>query len=332
MAKQGILKNIDKFNNIKLARGINLDDFGVFYRKQSKKSLSASMQKYGHLWFNLPNGQAIFKTYDGSYKKELKDLRIVNEMIVQSLAKQIGINYVKYEPAYINGDYGLVSYNFIRENESLVSLQNFLACDHSFDNNLSDISEACKFYKMIGYDINLEEVILDIYKIILLDTLTLQSDRHSTNLHFIKNNLEASFVVAPMFDNEFAFNIEQIYDLHNNDNNTTLTDILRTFSLTAKSITILSEQIIPTRFYSNLSNIINLAKHNTKFNVFLTTALKKANIKKAILQTQESGIIISPEYTEYICNVFNGVKRLYLKELEKPLEEDSVDIYDEYIK
>ena len=54
-----MLKNVGKYNKLK---PIDLDKF-----KTSNKSMSntgISTESYGNVWFLLPKGRAIFKTYD----------------------------------------------------------------------------------------------------------------------------------------------------------------------------------------------------------------------------------------------------------------------------
>ena len=81
MIKKGILKNLDKFTNIKLAKGVNIELFVTDDRKCDKNSIGVSTETYGDKWFLTPKGKALFKTYDSTYSYNTRNIRIVNELL-----------------------------------------------------------------------------------------------------------------------------------------------------------------------------------------------------------------------------------------------------------
>lgn len=335
MINNGILKNVNKFSDIKLARGIDLTHANVMYRKKPTNQSNVSMQKYGHVWFRLTRGNAIFKTYDGVYKPELKKLRIVNELIVQKLAKQIGVPCATYEPASFYDDMGLVTYNFLKENQTLIPLADFLIPNADYDNNLVDIADACAFYQMLGYDIKKEEIILDMYKDMVLDALTLQTDRNNYNINLLKDNNDYSMSVSILFDNEFAYAIDTVSDLVKKGrdiNSISILEILDEYSVSAKTLNVQDEMFKPRRYQKNVQNLVNLAKSNPQMLNFLKNALKNLSISKAIERVEASGVEISSEYKEYLTRVTRFTKMMFTRELKKPITEDTTYLYDEFIK
>ena len=107
---KGVVKNIGKFKKITLAKGFSLQ-----YLKTEKRYgiNGATTSKFGKNWFITPKGQAIFKNYD----KEESKTRVINELMYMYLAKQVGVPVAEYEPANYKNHDGLVTYNFLKENE-----------------------------------------------------------------------------------------------------------------------------------------------------------------------------------------------------------------------
>ena len=77
-----ILKNTEKYSNIKLAKGLLLDDSKTIKRAGE---CGVSTGKYGLRWFCLPKGKAIFKTYDGIFCFDIRQNRI-------DIANELGIS------------------------------------------------------------------------------------------------------------------------------------------------------------------------------------------------------------------------------------------------
>lgn len=331
--KTGILKNSDKFGIKCLKNAINLKGQEFFQRKNFRKFSGVSLKKYGHVWFKLSKGDALFKTYDGEYKKEVKDLRIINELICSCLAKQIGINSAVYEPAILDDAYGVVTYNFLKENQKLLTLDNFFMPGDNTP-SLVNISEKIDFYKMLGYDISKEEIILDLYKIMIFDAITLQSDRNSFNINFILDNDFNSIKVSPLFDNEFAFNVENLYNVYYiPEKNFSFRDLIANYSVDAKLLEVKSETLFDKRrYYKLVSSLTDLAKCNDEMKTFLIKTIKSLSVSNAINDVEKMGVEISNEYRQYIKTIVNGTKRLFLIDLAKPITEDTSFIYEEFIK
>ena len=113
----GIIKNYKKFKIVKVPKGLDLRYAKFSPRQMGSSFTSTSTKKYGRWWFEIDNKKAIFKTFDSEYNKQLRELRMTNELICQALADQVGINHAKYEPASMGHDNGLLSYNFANKNQ-----------------------------------------------------------------------------------------------------------------------------------------------------------------------------------------------------------------------
>lgn len=329
MEKTGILKNSHKFYDIKLAKGINLTELKTSHRVSPKNQSCISCGEFKNVWFHLENGTALFKTYDGSYKKEARKIRITNELICEKLANKMGIPCAKYEPAHFGNSYGLISHNFLGENQSLLTLNDFLMVNQG-ECSLTSISDACDMFKMIGYDINKKEVIYDIYKIMVFDALTLQTDRHAYNVNILKDDKTCKMSVAKLIDNEFAFGLE-LFSYLDGFSNVSLPYLIKNYSLVAKCLTVDGTSISERRYRTELEKLSNLAKSDKNMMEILKNLIHNFKVKDAITEVENMGVKISEEYKEYMqtCSLFT--KRLFLHELKTPETEDTLYIYDEHL-
>ena len=205
-----VVKNVKSFRKISLAKGVDLSPLKKEKRHTKKRnSKGISTVKYGQYWFNTPKGKGIFKTYDDEYCLLVKNLRIINEILCYYLAKQVNIDCAKYEPAHIKDYVGLISYNVLNnENDELISLSDLLKYDYELSPTLEDTMAALDGYKSdMGYTVDRQKILEDIYKVVVFDTLTLQSDRNSANLNFVFTQ-DNQIKLAPLFDNELAFCVD----------------------------------------------------------------------------------------------------------------------------
>ena len=325
-----LLKNAEKYMNSHLCRGIYLNNLKTEPRVQEeKKSKSVKM---GNVWFIVNGKKCLFKTYDGKYKKELKNLRIINELICCELCNQINLSHATYLPAHHSKKQGLITPNFLSDNQKIITLAKLLEIDNTLENNLVDINSALKLYEKCGIKINTKQIIFDLYKILVFDALTLQTDRNNYNINFIYDKTQNTIFGAPLFDNEFAFNIDNIFD--DELPPSSFNSLLKNYSQSSKFATVLSERLVNTKtYFNNIKALCNLAKANPEYYKFLTSALKKLNITKAIIFVEKMGIEISPEYKQYLKGIISGTKRMFTIELSKPTyAEDLQFLNDELLK
>lgn len=129
------------------------------------------------------------------------------EYLVSLVLKYSNVeDYVEYEKCTINGKNGCVSNNFLNENESFISFERLYNLYRG--ESLNDIIPMMdSIQERVDYvmDFIEEYTGLDVSdylsKILALDALTLNVDRHFHNLGIIINEKEESFRTAPIFDN-----------------------------------------------------------------------------------------------------------------------------------
>lgn len=335
--KTPILKNVEKFSKTKLARGVDVEKLSFTSRtKKEIKNLGVSTKEYGKVWFVMPDGtKALFKTYTNFSNVRSKKLRIINEMLCYYLAKQVDMPCAKYQPAHIENQVGLVSYNFLKDGEYTKSLFELLKIDSDLSGNLADTLSALGQYEEMGYTFNKREILKGLFMYTIFDTITLQSDRHEGNIHFIFNDKSAEIKLAPAFDNEYAFSIDLVYDMYKKDKSTNADiDGLRdTYSLSAKYFTIMDElRINKQAFKNNVKNICAIAKADKEFGRILDNILNNINPNEAFLALEKQNFVIPDEYKEYVKTVIYENITEIKDALKKVNKEDSNYFKEEIIR
>ncbi len=325
--KNKILKKQDKIYNLCFI-DVDLKNIKTTKRSTNKSNTGVSTTDYGNVWFNLPNGKALFKTYN-TYREDIKKYRMINELVCCILAKQVGINCAKYQPAHINDNKGLISYNILNKNEKLVNGETILNKGFYKEPTLFNFAEALEYYEKAGYVVNKKEIISDLYKIIVFDALTMQTDRNIFNINFIIDK-QANLKVAPLIDNEFAFFGEFFYP----DSETyqiTKEDLLSQYAVDGKYLTIEKSGIFKKFDYlDNLKDIVIMAKKNRTMKNIFCNIIENLNIEDAVNELIKQGISVDDEYkmfmkkiidinTDLFKDISKNITRLDIKESENIL-------------
>lgn len=312
-----ILKNTHKYTDIKLAKGINLEKAEIFgrYRLNNVQTFSGISSKiFADKWFYLPKGRAIFKTYET--QEETKNNRIVNELICQELAKQVGLACAEYEPASYKGFKGLVSYDVTKDNETLISgkelclRMGFPSCS----NSVYQYKDVFKRYKMLNPQIEVKQLILDLYKIVIFDALTFQTDRHQNNVFFIKDKY-GKLRVSPIIDNELSFSGNHLL-ISTMLNTLYRSDLLENHVDTDKVLSVYKNQKL-TNYENYINDVLTLAKTNKEAREIVDNFIKKMNIKQAIENVEKMGIKINDGYKEYLTKLVGISKRIMRAKLRE---------------
>lgn len=314
-----MLKNREKFTNIKLATGIDLKSFTFKINKNSIGGIS--LNRYKNVTFLLKKGTAFFKTYTSDMYYELKNNRIINECICYELAKQMGLNCAEYEPAHNNDDVGLVSYKINGDKEEIISAFQLLKKDYVTLKDVNYYFENNPKYK----NFDKEQIILDLYKIMVFDLITLQCDRHSDNVHFVYNKKDKTLKVSPVMDNEMAFAISFIDTLV--ECGKVATDVswddiegsLKYFPRIKVDIN-LEEGI---NFNNEIKDMVFFAKINKKLKDILISALKNINVENAIENVNKKGFEIDDCYKNYMIKIVNLTKYLIKEEIKKQFDKNN---------
>ncbi len=317
-----MLKNVGKYNKLK---PIDLDKF-----KTSNKSMSntgISTESYGNVWFLLPKGRAIFKTYDDEIYPKIKKIRYLNELVCCELAKILNISCAEYEPAVKEKDgktkNGLISYKVNKRWQKLVTaydVSEYIG-SLSFNEIYEEIYEKTEEDGMI-LDKNFK---FDLYKLVFFDLMTMQQDRHFCNIHIIddkKNNFRS---LAPLIDNEMAFGVLTINDYKKNGKPLDVQDIIKDMDCTPSV-----KYIKMNDFYTythSLRELVDYAKGKTKYFEFLQNAIKNFNIKYAIEKVEDKGIVIPEQYKKYMIRLTDEIKRVVVNKFREVCADNEEEQY-----
>ena len=315
-----MLKNTYKYGYIKLAKGINLADIKTKYRFFGKIGISTA--DFGKKWYCLPNGKGIFKTFNGISYFTIREIRIINEFICAELCKQVGISAPKLEPATLNNISGLISYNVIsnKHQKLLTAEELFNKLDYPISNELVDFKAVFNILRSKNYNIDVKKSTLDIYRIAVFDTITMQTDRHINNIFFLIDKKTKEVKVAPLIDNEFAFFGQGIKKVIKDKQTDIKEDIMPNYVKFAKIIQT-SRNMKPFEYDAPEKNIVDCALSHRGFNVVLKDVLKKLDPQSAIENVRKLGYKIPDEYEEYITEIINTTRNITIKEYQKQLKE-----------
>ena len=306
-----ILNKNKNYKVYKLCKGINLR----FFRRKKRENgyVGISTEKYGTKWFITKKGKAIFKTYENLGEKS-HDFRIINELLYCKLAKQIGVECAVYEPATIGKNIGLVSYNVASEDEELINGQKFNLFKFNF-NKYSGYEESIDYYKKQKAVINAQKMKRDIFKLMVLDALVFQEDRHINNVHFLHNKKTNEYKLAPIIDNEFAFAGKTFSHFLNKQDmylaGISLGAFMTIIDHNYRSIITDVKMFSDGSFDRNIRNIIAMAKKDPVKKSFLIKAINKIDIKKAIKEVEDIGYDISPDYKQYLIDLIDLSRTMF---------------------
>ena len=146
--------------------------------------------------YSYSNGKKVY--YKLSFfdsERKIFGYESINEIIAMNILKYFGYNHLEYKLINglinINGDiyntYLTSSFDFKKENESKITLENFY--DRMKHNN-ETIIDFCMRYGFIE----------DIYHMIIIDYLICNRDRHGANIEVLYNKNTKKYRLAPLFD------------------------------------------------------------------------------------------------------------------------------------
>lgn len=127
------------------------------------------------------------------------------ELIFEEFAKSLGIRSPHYDLFKYNGEHGVLSEKMINKKESMTAFDSNLKnnCQTGVKIDFVDdlIDRTLRFQGKSANDI--EKIKEDLRKIIILDTVTLNEDRHLGNISFISNS-ETGEITLGIYDNEIS--------------------------------------------------------------------------------------------------------------------------------
>ena len=143
--------------------------------------------------FNYNNERYFFKkikSIDQSY----------NELIGYELAKDFGLDAIEYDLGSYYGFIGFISKDYSRkEYRYLESYINSYYGSYSKRNNIHDVS--IMFHDIFS-ELDANNIMNDLYKLLMFDIIIANSDRHDRNIIIDSSTLR----LGPVFDNEMLLN------------------------------------------------------------------------------------------------------------------------------
>jgi len=139
------------------------------------------------------------------YFKTIYNIKTMyNELIAEEIANDYDIPHIHYDLAVLDGNIGVISEDFIKDNETFTDMCSILKTiyndpeDKTNHNNLTDIWNA------LSIIFNDEKIIADlmeqIVNIFIFDILIANSDRHDENYGIITGS---ETKIAPIYDNNY---------------------------------------------------------------------------------------------------------------------------------
>ena len=162
-------------------------DISGFFEMPSKTPELTNIGSYEKCW-KLENGQ--WWIYKHGSKEE-----IFSELFIYNLGKELGFRMAKYE--YDNENY-IKSLDFTNGNEvNFESMYSLVGDNDDYNNSFLDLQNLeteCK-----------EDILKDYLRMIYLDSICLNVDRHTQNYGILRNKETGKILaLAPNFDNNIA--------------------------------------------------------------------------------------------------------------------------------
>lgn len=233
-----------------------------------------------------------------------------NELICNEIAKQMKINCVEYNLAELTHNKvcykGLISDNFINKNQSYIECANF-----SFRENdgLCGVLRNLDDYKLQKiYNFDRDEIELDLFKMIIFDFITCQSDRHDCNFGFIvenSNNGIPTIKVAPLFDNELSFGSTCKRDLTDMWSIINLNLRFTPYNYNRLNI----ECIMGGESYETAREIIYYAKNKPHLVEYVKSILREFDTQNLHANLQKKNVVIPKKKLDMACNIIREKKR-----------------------
>lgn len=145
-----------------------------------------SWYKYDGKWYYFKQ----FYDFSGDIPSEMK---FINELIGENLAKRLEIPVVNYEIAQKKDEIGLMSLNFVKKEQDYYFMKDLnIPVEKYEDTNLAKLKSLCKDEN------NYKELLTEILKMVAIDLYSSQEDRNITNIQFTRINGELH--LTPLYD------------------------------------------------------------------------------------------------------------------------------------
>ena len=295
----------------------------------SHPNTGISSRTFGSKLFVVEGQTAIFKTFDSKILSNVKEERINNEILCYHLAKRLGMNVAKCDYAHYDQYNGIISYNFLKENDKIVDGDTLLGINDSvfletntyFNYDLT----LPQFAELFGYKLDKKQIMFEIYQLLVFDFLTFQSDRNKGNVNFVISDNTLSF--APLFDNEFAFATMQLSkEKAENKTYASCKEFIDNYTNSTIKMSVYGAQRLGylKPYQEEAEDIVNLARKNPQYAEFLKKALS-IDISAVIYELVATNQLkISPNHMERCIKCFEMASEL-IKNATKQTSTQNID-------
>ena len=234
--------------------------------------------------------------------------------------------------ATYKGREGTISYNVCKTNEKILSAHAlFLQIDPEYEYSLESFAELLDNIMESGTALDREQVLFDLFKQMVFDILTFQTDRHESNIHFLLNEKEDTIRVAPLIDNEFGFGgklvnkiicygkLNSLKSEYKNDEDKFIDYYV------LNSLMFLASSFAGKIFKKNVDAIGYLCFKNEKYKEEIVKYIKQINVKKAFAELKKEGYKIPKSYKKYVEAVVSLAKKKLKQALNVKYEKDYTD-------
>lgn len=205
-SEQDFLNRISKFNFI------NINDLDGVNSINAPSSIGGAQTK----WWNK-NNTILYKQDVDDPSRGLVQWNGLSEDLISKFMNELNVyNFAKYETVYINGKIGCSSENFIKKDEHLIEFSEILKDeDMEYLTNIDNENFDDKFRylcnKIKDKTNNQYDPSDDLIKLIKLDIITMNADRHYGNIALIYNKKDNKFKFSTIYDNGQCLLSENIY-------------------------------------------------------------------------------------------------------------------------
>ncbi len=305
-ANEILIDNLQEMNDqIKIVPLANLNEF----KKEFRFTLQAGVasKTFSDTYFTDSHGRTIFKTYDNHGYVHIKNIRMLNELLIERMLAQVGIPCVKYVPAkYVDlqniTHTGLITYDVLSENQDFRHIATLLG---RYDKlSLHEIKSRIEDRKdIVAYRIDTKRTIEQLFALEVFDLLTAQGDRSVSNVNFVHDKTKQTCSLDFVFDNELAY-FSVLFTKPELKCNVyeSLKDLLTDYSLGARFLTPSGEAYTETTLENAFRDIAYISKRKPEFFEITNNILAKLDPMTAIASLEKCGHTIPDSYKNLVKN------------------------------
>ena len=296
--------------------------------KLAKKYNSIKIAKNLYITLSECEDKKIY-TKTSRRDSQTKQLRDLNELLFTELGKQIGLKMLEYMPFRQKEIQSILSYNFLLDGEELFKPVEAWDAQWRAKNSycnfryykFSEIIESLQKYKEAGFDVPIDNIAQKLFEILVLDLITLQTDRNCNNQPFIINKEKRYIKLGPLFDNEYAFFLSNsnIFFKINEvpkalvDRKHYMKELIESYDEEFKYILAIKNG---AHYRNRIKDCVEFVKNNPQMKAILDNILNNLNIQEAFKQLKQKGISVNKHYIEWCTSIVEYGKTLFNKELE----------------